>query len=1074
MAETLPKLQQVLGGRFRVERELGRGGMAVVYLAHDIKHDRPVALKVLKPVLARVVAHARFLREIEILARLNHPRILALYDSGAEGEILYYVMPVVEGESLRDRMDRQGQLSIDKAIAVLLGVSEGVGYAHERGVIHRDLKPGNILFQHEHPLIADFGIAHAAHVSHRQSEGSRDTLTEEGISLGTPAYMAPEQAAADPAVDHRADLYAIGCIAYELLTGQPPFVRPTPQQVLAAQIIDTPRHVAELRSDTPDDLSDLIMSCLEKAPEDRPQSATEIENQLRKVATASASEPLTRRALAQERRSLGLGLGFYLLAVVLVVSGSWWAMHSLGLPDWVVPASLLVMAPGLPLVMLAAHADKRRVGHAGHPVVANTGFERILRSLHLQVTWQRTALGGFVAIALFVVGVAGYMMLRARGIGPMATLISSGTLRPHERLVLADFIVRGADSTLGTTLTGATRAALEQSSAISLLSDAQVSATLKRMKRERPREIEPGIAREIAEREGARAIVQGDLASVGGKSMLALRLIDAGSGSALATFSADVSDNRELVPTIDKLSRRMRASIGESLKNVRASPPLERVTTSSLEALRKYTAGVYANGVEQDWPKAMQLLDEAIALDTGFALAWRALGAAGANGGRGHVFVDSAVSKAFEHSDRLPESEREIVAGMHYSAPLVGPGLDFDVPWRRFGFGRDRAKAARSYESVTERDSAQVQYTLSLGLIYQSRRDFRRAESLYRALLAKAPASPLAQMHLFESVFAQGKWMAADTVMRLTQQMFPESPVAATTAGTMLYWRGDLSRFGQFLEAGISGPPTVRRLALVAIADFSLMQGKLSDFQKYRQYAADMGAMFGLVSPVVDSVLMAIIDAEFRSKPVDAVRRLNAALRLGASLPPADREYISIAEGFARAGKPARARAILQLHQKLLPDTVLRRSERPLVDQVAGEIALAEGRPRDAMAYFRRSDLIPDGPVTDCTPCLPLNLARSYDAANVSDSAIILFETYLNTPHSTRGWEVKLDPLNLGHVYERLAQLYELKNDNKKAVDYYRKFIDLWKNADAELKPRVITAQRQLSRLQQGVSESTI
>jgi len=687
------------------------------------------------------------------------------------------------------------------------------------------------------------------------------------------------------------------------------------------------------------------------------------------------------------------------------------------------------------------------------------------------VTWQRTALGGFIAIALFVVGVTGYMMLRARGIGPMATLISSGALRPHERLLLADFVVRGADSTLGITLTGATRAALEQSNAISLLSDAQVSATLKRMKRERPGKIEFETAREIAEREGVRGVVQGDLATVGGKSMLALRLFDAASGSELATFSADINNNRQLVPTIDKLSRRMRASIGESLKNVRASPPLERVTTTSLDALRKYTAGVYANSIEQDWPKAIQLLDEAVALDTGFALAWRALGAAGANGGRGHVFVDSAVGKAFQHSDRLPESEREIVAGMHYSDPLVGPGLDFDVPWRRFGFGRDRAKAARSYESVTERDSTQVQYSLSLGLIYQSRRDFRRAESVYRALVAKTPASPLAQMHLFESVFAQGKWMAADSVMRLTQQMFPQSPVAATTAATMLYWRGDLSRFAKFLEAGISGPPTVRRLGLVAIADFSLMQGKINDFQKYRQYAADMGPMFGLVSPVVDSVLMAIVDVEFRRRPDDAVRRLDAALRLGASLPPRDREYISIAEGFARAGKPARALAILQLHQTLLSDSALRRSERPLVDQVAGEIALAEGNPRDAIAYFRRADLIPDGPVTDCTPCLPLYLARSYDAANVRDSAIILYETYLNTPHSTRGWEVKLDPLNLGYVYERLAQLYEINGDNSKAVGYYRRFIDLWRNADVELKPRVTAAQQHLSRLQRTLGD---
>jgi tetratricopeptide (TPR) repeat protein len=411
---------------------------------------------------------------------------------------------------------------------------------------------------------------------------------------------------------------------------------------------------------------------------------------------------------------------------------------------------------------------------------------------------------------------------------------------------------------------------------------------------------------------------------------------------------------------------------------------------------------------------------------------------------------------------------------MYYTDPLVGPGLDFDVPWRRFGFGRDRAKAARLYQSVIEHDSMQFQYSLSLGLIYQSRRDFHRAESVYRAIVGKAPASPLAQMHLFESFFAQGKWVAADSIMRLTQQMFPQSPVSATTAATMIYWRGDFSRFGQFLEAGTSGSPTVRRLALVAIADFSLMQGKLREFQRYRQEAADMGSMFGLASPLIDSVLMAFVDAEFRRKPEDATRRLEAALRLGASLHPRDREYISIAEGFARAGKPGRARAVVQLHELLLQDTVVRRIERPLIDQVAGEIALAEGKPREAMEYFRRADVIPDGPVTDCSPCLPLYLARSYDAANVTDSAIILFEGYLATPHSTRGWEVKLDPLNLAHTYDRLARLYEIKHDKKKAVLYYKKFLDLWKSADAELAPRIADAQRHLSSLQSGVGGLTM
>ena len=211
-------LTVALAGRYAVERELGQGGMATVYLARDLRHERQVALKVLRAELAASLGPERFLREIKLAAQLQHPHILPLHDSGEAAGFLYYVMPYVEGESLRARLARYGELPVHDAVKLLIEVTDALAYAHERGVVHRDIKPDNVLLSGRHALVTDFGVAKAV------SEATgRQQLTTAGVALGTPAYMAPEQATADPGVDHRADLYAVGVLGYELLAGHPPF-----------------------------------------------------------------------------------------------------------------------------------------------------------------------------------------------------------------------------------------------------------------------------------------------------------------------------------------------------------------------------------------------------------------------------------------------------------------------------------------------------------------------------------------------------------------------------------------------------------------------------------------------------------------------------------------------------------------------------------------------------------------------------------------------------------------------------------------------------------------------------------
>jgi serine/threonine-protein kinase len=279
MNDPTERLTAALADRYRIERELGAGGMATVYLAEDLKHHRHVAVKVLKPELAATMGPDRFAREVEVAARLQHPHVLGLLDSGEAAGFFYYVMPFVEGETLRDRLTRSGELPVADALRLLTEVAEALAHAHQHGVVHRDIKPENVLLSGRHAMVMDFGVAKAV----TEATG-RQQLTTAGVALGTPAYMAPEQATADPHLDHRVDIYALGVLAYEMLTGQPPFHGLSPQQTLAAHVTQAPTPVTERRPGLAPALESVIMRCLAKRPADRFQNADEV---------VAALEPLT-------------------------------------------------------------------------------------------------------------------------------------------------------------------------------------------------------------------------------------------------------------------------------------------------------------------------------------------------------------------------------------------------------------------------------------------------------------------------------------------------------------------------------------------------------------------------------------------------------------------------------------------------------------------------------------------------------------------------------------------------------------------------------------------------------------
>ena len=267
MSDPVARLNAALEGRYAIERELGEGGMATVYLAKDLKHNRSVALKVLRPELAAVVGAERFLAEIEVTANLQHPHILPLHDSGETEGFLFYVMPYVEGDTLKDRLDREHQLPVGDAVQIATDMAEALDYAHRQGVIHRDIKPANVLMLEGKPVISDFGIALAVGAA----GGGR--LTETGLSLGTPHYMSPEQATGDQNVGPQTDTYALGCVLYEMLVGEPPYTGPNAQAVLGQIITSEAVSATEKRASIPSNVDAAIRKALEKLPADRFTSA---------------------------------------------------------------------------------------------------------------------------------------------------------------------------------------------------------------------------------------------------------------------------------------------------------------------------------------------------------------------------------------------------------------------------------------------------------------------------------------------------------------------------------------------------------------------------------------------------------------------------------------------------------------------------------------------------------------------------------------------------------------------------------------------------------------------------------
>ncbi len=1023
MTDQLSRIKNALAERYAVERELGSGGMATVYLAQDRKHRRQVAIKVLRRDLAAALGPERFLREIEIAARLDHPHILPLYDSGDADGFLYYVMPFVEGESLRDRLRREKQLPMDDALRIAREVADALSYAHKRDVVHRDIKPENILLAGDHARVADFGIARAI------TEAGGERLTETGLAIGTPAYMSPEQAAGSRDLDGRSDLYSLGCVLYEMLAGEPPFTGATVESVVHQHLTAEPPSVTTLRPAVPSQVAAALARVLAKTPADRFSPAAQFAEALRDVAVAGGPAVVPMHFPLRSSPLLA-GAAFCLAALVLLVL-IYLLVIQLGLPIWVLAGAVGLLVVGLPIVVATSLAERRRKDRVSPGAAA---LDRL--------TWRGASLAGLVGFGALAVVTAGYTGMRVLGIGPVASLIGSGAIEERESIILADFENRTADPAHGPTVTELMRIGLSQSRAVSIVDPAQVGRILLLMQRDLSDGVAADVAMEAALREGINAVVTGEIVSVGSAYSISARLVSA-DGDVLTAGQETARSEDDLVAAVDRLSQGLRARIGESLRSIRRSEPLERVTTGSMRALRVFSQGLYASNQGDD-PRALQLLEEAIALDTTFAMAYRKLAIILQNRGERRSRAVEAATKAYRYSDALTERERYLVTAAYHSVVT-----------------RNRDQEISAYTTVLEMYPTDIYAINNLGTVYGALREYERAALFYARALAVDSTSRLHYSNLAGSLNHMGMFDSASSIVDRFERRFPGNPEVAISRIFGAAYRKDydaVEQLGYALIEEQRGRVFWEAVAYLWLGNLAAMRGQMTRAQRDWDRALALTAERDLAGRYLTRAsIRALAERLLLDDPARARRILDDALERYPleSLAPLDRPYIDVARVYAAAGAPERGRGLITEFDATPEADHTYDTERDRHGAL-GVAALAESRFAEAIAEFRMWD---DG--NSCTTCADPWLARVYDRLGVADSALALYQRFVETPSASYG----NDAGHLAHAYVRVGELYEQRGDWERAIDYYGRFVALWEDADPDMQPWVDEVRQTIARL---------
>jgi tetratricopeptide (TPR) repeat protein len=925
--------------------------MSRTYVAQEVALGRKVVVKILPPDLAAGVSIDRFKREIQLAATLQHPHIVPVLSAGDFDGLPWFTMPYVEGESLRARLGR-GPIGIVEATGILKDIARALEFAHSRGVVHRDIKPDNVLLAGSSATVTDFGIAKALTVSRAAVPGS--TLTAAGTSVGTPMYMAPEQAAGDPTLDYRSDIYSFGVVAYELLAGHAPFTGPTPAKIVAAHFSEAPRDIRDVRPDTPAALGDLVMQCLEKDVAKRPQSASDI---LRLLDAVPSGQHATRR-------TFGVGKALVGAAVLLVVA---------------------------------------------------------------------------------------VVVMRATGVLPGRSLIAAGKLAQKERLIITDFKGPASDSLLGITVTEALRADLAESPALRIVPRRALNQTLRLMTLPPTTPIDFDVARQLATRDGVKAVLDGNVVALGGRYVVSTRLVSATTGEELASFRQEASSQNDLIPAIGRLAKQLRAKVGESLETVRESKPLERVTTSSIEALSKYAEAQAVYDRTSDYSRSIPLLEQAVAIDSTFAMAWRRLSANLAAVGRRERGVEAAAN-AYKYRDHLGDIERDLTTAAYFQN---GPATD-----------DERALAA--FESVLARDSTNNIALNNSAIILGKRREFERAAELQLRAAAQdsGTPTPIVWTNAIGSLVSAGHIGVADSLLGVWAQRTPGHPNLLLNEARVAASHRDYDKAETLYRDAIpkvAGSVSVTESVLGEFGQILLMRGRVREGLRMQAEVSarqiKRGERIGILLAGIDSMSAAVFIEE---KPEAAREQLRRVLRRMPpdSFPLLNRPNLLLLSIAAFAGDVPVAEALRADFQKqlvALGKTIDRSGSEAFAD---GLVAFSRGRYAEALERFADTERT----LHWCTYCVTGLRFIGYDRLGRADSAIAMGEAYLKLTQAGI-ITAQIDARFRAGIIQRLAELYEGKGMTEKAVANYEIFLNLWKNADPELQAQVRDVRGRVARL---------
>ena len=1044
-ADTLrARITAALGDRYAIERELGGGGMSRVFVATETALGRSVVIKTLPDDLAASLSAERFDREIRLVASLQQANIVPVLASGTAGGVPWYTMPFVDGESLRARLGT-GPLAEGEAVSVLRDVCRALAFAHDRGIVHRDIKPDNILLSGDAAVVTDFGIAKAVRAA-RDEVAIGATLTSAGVSLGTPAYMAPEQVTGDETTDHRADLYALGCVAFELVAGQPPFVAKSPSELVRAHLATPPPALRSVVPGITTGYAALVSRLLAKEPAGRPASAREVLRQLDTIGspvsggTTSVSLP---RAVATWAAAT---VATYILARAAVVG--------IGLPDWTVTLATGVAALGLPAVLTtwwvqrtarrAAVATPRRT--PGGSATQGTLAGLAIRAEPI-VTWRRTRRAGWLALGGVAAAVILTMALRPFGIGPAASLRGAGRVAADSRVLIAAFSSSTGDSTLGEALTQAMRTALGSSTSLVLMRPAEVGQVLRQMTRDPATVLTSQVAREVAQRAGVPLLVEGRVATAGNGFLVTVQLVSADSGQVLATFQRGANSADDLLAAVDRVARDLRSRVGESLRDVARAPALEAATTTSLPALRAYSRGVQLGDVQGDFAGGLDALLEAVRLDSTFASAWRKAAAYSFNVGAKRSATFAYAAAAYRHRDRVAGDERAAVEAYYMG----------EISTRQ---------AERLYADM--KGPTQINRAVRL----RELGEFAAAESVALRELSEdsatgRPHTVQGAINLASAQINQGKMAEARSTYDLARRVFGNAYYVQSMRASLAWSQWGVDSLDAFVwDTSIPRSANLRSDVALMRASVAGMRGQLRAYGPLMDASAAAGTGVSNFGEPVDAAVTRIVtDAVHRRREREGLVALDSLLRARPQegLPALDRRDVALAEGYAKLGRPDRGAALLAgLERQLTRDERLARWGELRV--TAGEIALAQGRAADAIAAFREAASSDSGSVEPAwSGRTNAGLARAFDKAGATDSARARYE-HIADRFGGGPWAGA--PLMLPLALRRLGELAESKGDVATAITRYRAFVALWRNADPELQPQVADVKARIARLE--------